>query len=46
MTIGAQSRRRVRSVLRDLVTQGLLEEVQRKARHVLFRIPPATPPAR
>ncbi|WP_329069941.1 hypothetical protein [Streptomyces sp. NBC_01429] len=41
--LGALSRRNVRRALRDLADQGLLEEVQRKARHILFRIPPTTP---
>ncbi|MFD5191032.1 hypothetical protein ACFWMU_23250 [Streptomyces sp. NPDC058357] len=41
--IGAPSRREVRQTLRDMADQGLLEEIQRKARHVLFRIPRATP---
>ncbi|MFE3140136.1 hypothetical protein [Streptomyces scopuliridis] len=40
--LGAPSRRDVRQTLRDLADQGLLEQVNRKARHVLFRIPPAT----
>ncbi|MFD7598886.1 hypothetical protein ACFV6D_38430 [Kitasatospora sp. NPDC059812] len=42
----APSRREVRKALRELAGQGLLEEVVRKARHVLFRIPepgPSTP---
>ncbi|MEU4027617.1 hypothetical protein [Streptomyces anulatus] len=42
--LGAASRRSVRQALRDMAGQGLLEEIQRKARHVLFRIPNATQP--
>ncbi|MEV8327095.1 hypothetical protein [Kitasatospora sp. NPDC056731] len=38
--VNAPSRREVRKGLRALARQGLLEEVVRKARHVLFRIPP------
>ncbi|MEV5199549.1 hypothetical protein [Streptomyces sp. NPDC053720] len=41
--IGAPSRREVRQALRDMADQGLLQEIQRKARHVLFRIPHTTP---
>ncbi|MEU2757129.1 MULTISPECIES: hypothetical protein [unclassified Streptomyces] len=44
VALGAASRRSVRQVLRDMAGQGLLEEIQRKARHVLFRIPSATRP--
>ncbi|WP_435238803.1 hypothetical protein [Streptomyces sp. YPW6] len=44
--LGAASRRDVRQALRGMAAQGLLEEVQRKARHVLFRIAsPAQPSA-
>ncbi|MEV0886423.1 hypothetical protein AB0J03_21645 [Streptomyces microflavus] len=42
--LGATSRRHVRQALRDLAGQGLLEEIHRKARHVLFRIPQTTSP--
>ncbi|WP_335938022.1 hypothetical protein [Streptomyces sp. PTD5-9] len=38
VAIGASSRRDVRQALRDMASQGLLEEVQRKARHILFRL--------
>ncbi|MER6401751.1 hypothetical protein ABT263_37815 [Kitasatospora sp. NPDC001603] len=37
--VNAPSRKEVRKGLRELARQGLLEEVVRKARHVLFRIP-------
>lgn len=37
--VNAPSRRDVRNGLRELARQGLLEEVVRKARHVLFRVP-------
>ncbi|WP_157846405.1 hypothetical protein [Streptomyces anulatus] len=43
VAIGAPSRRDVRRALRDMAGQGLLEEIQRKARHVLFRL--STAPA-
>ncbi|WP_405438126.1 hypothetical protein [Streptomyces anulatus] len=42
--LGVPSRRNVRQALRDMAGQGLLEEIQRKARHVLFRIPNASQP--
>lgn len=38
VAIGASSRRDVRQALREMTDQGLLEEVRRKARHVLFRL--------
>ncbi|WP_282689183.1 MULTISPECIES: hypothetical protein [unclassified Streptomyces] len=43
--LGAASRRDVRQALRGMAAQGLLEEVQRKARHVLFRIASPAPPS-
>lgn len=43
--LGATSRRDVRQALRGMAAQGLLEEVQRKARHVLFRIASPAPPS-
>ncbi|MEU1173361.1 hypothetical protein [Streptomyces microflavus] len=45
VALGAASRRSVRQALRDMARQGLLEEIQRKARHVLFRIPNGTSPS-
>ncbi|MFE7114663.1 hypothetical protein ACFU99_04480 [Streptomyces sp. NPDC057654] len=42
---GAPSRRDVRHALRAMVGQGLLEEIHRKARHVLFRLATAPAPA-
>ncbi|WP_405682637.1 hypothetical protein [Streptomyces sp. NBC_01238] len=41
---GAPSRRDVRQALRDMVGQCLLEEIHRKARHVLFRLSTAPTP--